>query len=419
MDQATLKLITLAIFFICYSLVISRRIKIAYVSIASVIVLLFIGALNFQQAFVAVNWDVLGIYWGFMMVSIIFAQSGIPTYLAKYILLKTKNEGEALFLICILTAFLSSFLENVGVVLIMAPIAIEVARRANSSLFIYLISIAISSNMVTTVTMIADPPSLILAGETGMNFLDFYWFKEKIGLGTISIFGVLGGLSTLYSLNFRKMKKEIEIKEEKIKINYGPALLFIGGIIALALNEFIGLRLGAIGLIMGIISLFLGRRIFKKMMVEFDWNSFFFILGSFIIIEAVERVGILSSFANLFIESGINNPVLTLAAVTWLSVAFSSFIDNVPFTMLMIPVCFHLANSINLESAFPLLYGMIIGTGIGGNITPVGATANVFATGILEKNGYKIKLREYLKISIPTTIVSVLIAHLLLQFFWL
>jgi len=136
MDQAILKLITLVIFLICYSLVISRKIKIAYVSIGSVIILLLIGVLSFRQAFVAVNWDVLGIYWGFMMASIIFAKSGIPAYLAKYILLKTKNEGMALFLLCTLTAFLSSFLENVGVVLIMAPIAIEIARRANSSLFI-------------------------------------------------------------------------------------------------------------------------------------------------------------------------------------------------------------------------------------------------------------------------------------------
>jgi Na+/H+ antiporter NhaD/arsenite permease-like protein len=419
MDQAVLKLITLAIFLICYSLVISRRIKIAYVSIGSAIILLLIGVLNFQQVFVAINWDVLGIYWGFMMVAIIFAQSGIPAYLAKHILLKTKNEGGALFLLCALTAILSSFLENVGVVLIMAPIAIEIAKRAKSSLFIYLISIAISANMVTTVTMIADPPSLILASETGMNFLDFFWFKGKVGLGVISILSVIGGLATLYFLNFKKMKKEIEIKEEKIKINYGPLLLLIGGIIFLALNQFMGLRLWTIGLAMGIISLFLGRKILRKMIIEFDWNSFFFIFGIFIVIAAVEKVGILSSFANAIIKSGISNPILTLAVVTWLSVALSSFIDNVPFTVLMIPVCSHLANSIGLESAFPLLYGMLIGTGIGGNITPVGATANVFACGILEKQGYKIKLREYAKISIPTTIVSVLIAHLLLQFFWL
>ena len=273
--------------------------------------------------------------------------------------------------------------------------------------------------MVTTVTMIADPPSLILAGETGMNFLDFYWFKGKIGLGVISIFAVLGGLATLYFLNFKKMKKEIKTEEEKIKINYGPLFLLIGGIIVLALNQYVGLRLGVIGFTIGMISLFLGRRILRKMMLDFDWNSFFFILGIFIVIEAVEKAGILSSFANAIIKSGISSPALTLAVITWLSVAFSSFIDNVPFTVLMIPVCSHLANSIGLESAFPLLYGMIIGTGIGGNLTPVGATANVFATGILEKRGYKIKLREYIKISMPTTIVSVLIAYLLLQFFWL
>jgi Na+/H+ antiporter NhaD/arsenite permease-like protein len=413
-----IKLATIVIFLTCYGLVISRKVKIAYVSIAAALLLLLMHSLTPREAINSVKWDVLGIYWGFLMLSILFSESGVPANLAKHILRRTKHEGKALLMICGLSAFLSSFLENVGVVLMMAPIAIEVAKRTKSSLFIYLVSIAISSNMVTTVTMIADPPALILASESGMRFMDFYWFQGRVGLGVISILGAVAGLATLYLVHFRKMNKRVEVEEEKIKMNYAPSVLFVGGVLALAMNSYIGIRIGLIGLTVGAIALVMGHRILRKMIFDFDWNSFFFILGIFIVVGAAQTVGILEDFANALLGLGLNNPVVSLMILTWISVAISSFIDNVPYTVLMIPVCTSLASSMGV-SAFPFLYGMLIGTGIGGNITPVGATANVFAAGILEKRGHRIKIKEYMKISVPVTIISVLVGYLLLQLLWM
>lgn len=422
MADGIIKLITLIIFATCYGAAVMRKIKLAYIGVISAFLLMALllptNVMTPQQVVNSIRWDVLGVYWGFMMLSITFAISGVPEHLARHILHRTKNEGKALLAICAMTAFLSSFLENVGVFLIMAPIAIEVAKRAKSSLLMYLVPIAISSNMVTTVTMIADPPALILASESGMGFLDFYWFQGRIGLGVISIIAALVGLATLYFVNFRRMKKKIQVTDERIKTNYLPTGLFIGGITALALNSYIGVGPGVIGLIVGAIALVIGWRNLREMLIDFDWNSFFFIFGIFIVIGAVGAVGILGDFANAIGALSFNNPVITLIVVTWLSVALSAFIDNVPYTVLMIPVCTSLASSMGM-SPFPFLYGMIIGTGIGGNITPVGATANVFACGMLEKRGYRIKLKEYMKISVPMTIASVLVAYLLLQLIWM
>ena len=422
MDPVVFKIATLAIFIACYVLVISRKIRIAYVALVSALLLLVLlipsGTMTTQQAYASIRWDVLGIYWGFLMLAIVFAKSGVPAHLAKHILHRTKNEGMALLSLCAITAFLSSFLENVGVVLIMAPIAIEAAKKTKSSLFHYLIPIVISANIVTTVSMVADPPAMILASGSGMNFMDFYWFQGRLGLGIIAIIGAVVGLAVLYYLNFRKMDKKITIEEEKIKMDYAPSALFIGGIVALALNSYIGVGPGLIGLAIGIISLVLGRKILREMIVEFDWNSFTFIFGIFVIIGAVQAVGILKDFSSVLFRIGLDNPVLTLAIVTWLSVALSSFMDNVPYTVLMIPVCTSLATSMGM-SPFPFLYGMIIGTGIGGSITPVGATANVFACGMLEKRGHKIKLKEYMKISVPASVISVLVAYLLVQLLWM
>ena len=427
MDPVVFKIATLVIFIACYVLVISRKIKIAYVALVSAILLLVLlipsSMMSVEDASNSIRWDVLGIYWGFLMLAIVFTKSGVPAHLAKHILHKTKNEGMALLSLCAITALLSSFLENVGVVLIMAPIAIEAAKKTKSSLFHYLIPIAISSNIVTTVSMVADPPALILAAGTTppMNFMDFYWFQGRLGIGIIAIVGAVVGLAVLYFLNFRKMDKKITIEEEKIEMDYAPTALFIGGVLALAFNSYIGVRQGLIGLAIGIISLVLGRKILREMITEFDWNSFAFIFGIFIIIGAMQfpNGGILQDFANVLFRIGLGNPILTLAIITWVSVAMSAFIDNVPYTVLMIPVCTSLATSLGMNGSPFLLYGMIIGTGIGGNITPVGATANVFACGMLEKRGHKIKLKEFMKISVPVSVISVLVAYLLVQLLWM
>ncbi len=412
------KIIVLAIFIACYSLAISRKVKLAYISLASAGLIVLLGIAAPQIAFFSlIKWDVLGIYWGFMMVSMIFMESRMPTLIADKVVNNVKKEKYALLALCAITALISSFMENVGTVLMMAPIAIEMARKLKSSLFPYLIAIAISSNVVTTITMIADPPALVMAISTGMKFFDFYWFQGRLGLGVITFFGVVAALlSLLYT--FRKMNKPVKIAREKIKVDYVPSVVFVAGVIALAASSYAGVTPGVVGVIVGIVALLVGGRKAKKMMKEFDWNSFFFITGIFVVIGSLEITGLLSDFVNGIGGLGITNASVMLAIIIWLSVAASSFIDNVPFTVLMIPVCNQIAAVMGVNP-FPLIFGMLIGTGIGGNITPVGATANVFACGMLEKRGYKIKLKDYMKISLPFSVIAVLVAHVLLQFLWM
>ncbi len=420
--MATEKIAILAIFILCYALAISRRWKIAYIGLASgaaiSAILLLSGLSSAGDVLKAVKWDVLGIYWGFMMLSMIFADSGIPRYLALHLLRKTKTEGGALIILCAVTAFLSAFLENVGVVLLMAPILIEISARTRTPLFYYLVPVAISSNMSTTVTMVADPPAIILAAETGMKFWDFYWFQGRVGLGVISAAGILAGLLALYLTVGRRLKKKAPVEEEKVRVNPVPAMILVAGIVLLVAGQRFGMPAGLAGLAVGVASLAAARKAAPKMMREFDWNSFFFVVGIFLVIDGVNRVGLLRDFAGWLGGAGTGNPALALALVVWMSVALSSFMDNVPYTVLMIPVCTHMAEALGM-SPFPLLFGMLIGTGVGGNVTPVGATANVFAIGILEKRGHRVKLREYLKVSVPTTVLSVLASHILLQLLWM
>ncbi len=412
------KIVVLAVFVLCYALALSRKVKIAYASLGAAAVLIVSGILPPADAlFKAVKWDVLGIYWGFMMVSFVFMQSHMPDLIANRILARVKTEKYIIFYLCILTAFLSAFMENVGVVLMMAPVAISVSRKMESDLFNYLIPIAISSNVVTTLTMVADPPSIILAMETGMKPLDFYWFHGKLGLGTITLFGVFVAMAVML-FQLRGMKKPVSVAREAIATTKGASILFVLGVASLAIGPEFGVRPGIVGFTVGVIALVMGRNYLKEMLVEFDWNSFFFIMGVFMVIYTLNASGLLKDFADLVVHVGIDNPAAMLAFLVWISVALSSFMDNVPYTILMIPVCQNLAAVFGIE-AWSLLYGMLVGTGIGGNITPVGATANVFACGILEKQGGKVELVRYLKFSIPFSVAAVLGCHILIHIIWL
>ncbi len=411
------KILILPVFIACYALALSRKVKLAYVSVGALITLIVIGIASWQDAiFTAIQWDVLAVIWGFMMVSFIFAESKMPELIANKILTHIKVEKYALLAICAVAAFLSAFMANVAVLFLMAPVAIQMARKLGSPLFPYIVSVGVSANMVTTTTMIADPPALILAIQTGMTPLDFYWFQGRLGLGAITIIGVTAALLTLLIL-FRNMKKKIEIAPEKIHVKKLPTVLFLCGTITLALSPTLGISLGAVGLAVGFIALLIGRKDAKRMIKEFDWNSLIFLAGIFGVIYALASSGILADFAQGIVNSGISSPSILLVVLVWMSVGLSSFMDSSAYAVLMIPVCQQLAGLANM-SVWPLLYGTLIGTGSGSNILPMGAATNVFACGLLEKNNCLVSTKEYIKIGLPLSVVAVGVANILLWIFW-
>jgi len=418
--MSTEQLLAVAIFAVTYAIALSRRVKIGYVSVAAAVVLLLTGILVPRQVFLeAIRWDVLGIYWGFMMIAIAFTESRVPRLLAWQLLRVAHTETQVLLSLAVMTAMLSAWMENVGVVLMMAPIAIEISRRVEASMVRYIVVIAISSNVVTTVTMVADPPPIILALETGMKFTDFYWFLGRPGLGTITVCGVIAALFTLYAQFYHLNRRlTLPVEAEKISVTYGASILLVLSVAALAFGHQYGLSPGIVGGGAGLAALWISRHRVREIFIEFDWNSFVFIVGIFVVVYALRTTGVLSQFASLLHNQGVETPSAALAWLVWTSVLVSSFMDNVPYTLAMIPVCQELARLID-GSAWPLLYGMLIGTGSGGNITPVGAAANIFAIGILEKQGYRVPLGTYMKVSIPFTVAAVATGHLLLWLLWL
>lgn len=412
-----IQILILPIFIACYALALSRKVKLAYVSVGALATLIILGVLSWQDTiFKAVQWDVLAVIWGFMMISFIFSDSKMPELIANKLLSHIKVEKYALLALCAVAAFLSAFMANVAVLFLMAPVAIQMARKLGSPLFPYIVSVGVCANMVTTTTMIADPPALILAIQTGMTPLDFYWFQGRLGLGAITTIGVIAALLTLLVI-FRKMNKKIEVTPEEIKVTKLPTILFVVSVAVLALAPEINLSLGVVGIAVGIVALLIGRKDAKRMLIEFDWNSLIFLAGIFGVIYTLASSGLLADFSQAIIGMGINNQSILLVFLVWLSVSLSSFIDPNAYTVLMIPVGQQLATLSNM-SAWPLLFGTLIGTGSGANILPMGAATNVFACGLLEKNNCLVSTKEYIKIGLPLSVVAVAVANVLLWIFW-
>lgn len=479
------KWITLIIVVTVFALILHRKIPIHYLSLTAAAVLIALGIISPSTAFLdsdnGVNWDVLAIYFGYGLLALPLMESKMPAAISNWILPKLHHEKYAILFLCILSAFLSSFMANPVVVIILAPLAIDMAERLKSSLFLYLVGLAISSNVVTTVSMVADPPAIILAMQTNMTFLDFYWFHGRPSLGTLSVAGVLAALATLL-FQFWRLNNTVDVTVQPVKVvarsvgviiaaslgcataiilnvlglntaaiillltlsviisfldalqfehtaeprgafqlTLGPSAIFILSVFALALVPNVTLGFlkcqGWVGLILGLLSLLMLGRKWLEGVKEFDWASIFFLIGIFIVIGSVNGVGLLKDFSNLMINLGLTHPLVVFIIITWLSVALSSFIDNVPYTVLMIPVCSYMGQALGV-SPFYFYFGMLVGTGIGGNITPVGATANVLACGMLEKRGHKIHLGKFMKISVPFSCAAVLVAMFCIHLFW-
>jgi Na+/H+ antiporter NhaD/arsenite permease-like protein len=395
-----------------------------FVILGSAIGLLLVGrVISPLQAISSINYNVLGVFLGTMILSSLFIFSAVPAYLATKLVDRSKNVGMALLSVCLLAGFISSFVENVATVLIVAPIAFEVAKKLKANPIPFLIGIAVSSNLQGCATLIGDSPSIILALSSGMNFMDFFWMKGKPGITFAVELGAVASFYVLYLL-FKKYKEPvIQIEEVKVK-TWFPTWLLVLMMLTLALSSFLKNRptytIAFICIVYGIVGLIwheLKHRESFSLIKDFDWHTFFFLIGIFILVGSLTYTGVINDIANFIIGFTKGNKFLAYTIIVWLSVLLSAFVDNIPYIVAMIPVAKIVALSLGASPEL-FLFGLLIGTSLGGNITPIGAAANVVAVGLLRKRHYHVKFSEFIRIGLPFTLAAVSVAYLFLWFIW-
>ena len=398
----------------------------------------------------AINYNVVMMLVGIMITVGLFSESGMPNKLADKIITKIPNALWILVLLSVLSGFISAFVDNVATVLMLAPIGLAVAKKVNVSPIPVLISIAVSSNLQGAATLVGDTTSVMLAGELGMSFMDFFFMDGRFSMFWAVELGMLLTIPVLIFI-FRKNNQKIKIQSEPVAVTtVFPTIMLVINILALVACSFIPLPDGFVAdHINGLVCLFFGLICMayhiltaKKQAVEttledgtvktdfiggkkqatktvfgtIDYPTVLFLVFLFIIIRAVDRVGIIADISSFFGMIGDKNIFLLYTLIVFGSVLISAFIDNIPYVATMLPVIAGLGLTGNLQTL--LCFGLLCGATLGGNITPVGASANVVAIGMLNKEGHKVKSSDFFKIGIPFTLVAVLGGYLLIWLCW-
>ncbi len=418
------RIIALTIFIVAYILFVVLPHKRTGIALGGSLLLVLTGAITAKNAFFAVNWNVMGIFVGTLILADVFMQSRVPAYIAEIFVDRAKSTAWAILFICILSGFISAFVENVATVLIVAPIALALARKLKINPTNMMIAIALSSNLQGAATLIGDPPSMLLGGFAKMNFGDFFFYRSRPSIFFAVELGAVVSFCVLYFI-FKKYKAKTRlIPVEKVK-SWVPTVLLVSLIILLALSSFLDTGFnslaGQLCMIFGVIALIWEKAVNKASisagLKKLDWETTFFLIGIFIIVGGISLTGWIGVLADYLASLVGANIFLGYTAIVFLSVLLSAFIDNVPFLAAMLPVAMIMADKLQINPSL-FLFGLLIGASLGGNITPIGASANIVACGLLKKEGYPVKFTHFMKIGIPFTLAAVTAAFLFVWFIW-
>jgi Na+/H+ antiporter NhaD/arsenite permease-like protein len=419
------KIVSLVLFVSAYVLFVLLPHRRAIVAVCGAVLTVLLGAISFKEAFWAINWNVMGIFVGTLVVADIFMESRVPAYLAEIIVDKAKNTAWAILALCALTSFISAFVENVATVLIVAPIALSLAKKLQIKPVKIMIAIAISSNLQGTATLIGDPPSMLLGGFAKMNFMDFFFYKGKPSIFFAVEIGALASFVILYFIFREHRQKTALVPVEKVK-SWFPTILLITLIIFLAGSSFFDTGFsfvaGALCMIFAVISILWEKLANKVSVVEglktLDWNTTFFLVGVFILVGSITLTGWIDVISESLSRLVGKNIFLGYTSLVFISVFVSAFVDNVPFLAAMLPVAISMSQQLGINPSL-FLFGLLIGASLGGNITPIGASANIVACGLLKKEGYHVKFSEFAKIGVPFTLAAVTAAYLFVWLIWM
>lgn len=430
------QLITLVLFGVCYVyLCVGRKWK-APVVWAFVVAFVALGFIPVRAALASINLNVLGTFAGTFVVAHMFAESGVPLLLARGIVARSRHEGAAVILVCLLGGFVSAWVDNVATILIVAPVAFTMAEHLEVDPTPFLIGLTLSTNLQGSATMIGDAPSMILAAYSGMNFNDFFWMQGRPGLFFAVQAGAAASVIILAAL-FRRYRDRPEPLPRARVTSWVPAWLLLGIIAVLAGLNIAGVRFeykaGATCVAAAAVGLawFYARKVRRSGLREavrhvgrkaagFDWNTLFLLAGLFVVIGTLSEVGLIDVIATAVRSVTGGRFLPTFLAIVGISVILSGFIDNIPYVTALVPVVMSLGKSMGSSprEVSLLLFGLLIGATVGGNITPIGASANVVAVHMLEHRGHKVGFGRFMRIGVPFTAIAVLASCAFLWVFW-
>ena len=390
-----------------------------FVALASAVLTLSVGFLPIEGLLGAVDFNILMMLAGTMITVSYFIESKMPNRLADILMAKCPNVMIAAVAMSLFAGIISAFVDNVATVIMVAPVGIAIARKLKISAVPLIISIAVSSNLQGAATLVGDTTSIMLGSALDMSFVDFFFMNGKPGI----FFAVeLGALATvpIIMLIFRKSRDKISMTEMTEVKDYLPCAFLLGTIILLIIASFIpnkpeltnGFICIGVAIVASVYSIIKNKGFgsVKNALSELDWQTLLLLASLFTVIAGIEHMGVIKEISDLIVNVGGDNLFLLYTIIVFGSVLISAFIDNIPYVATMLPVVTAISASIGCDPLI-LPFGLLIGATLGGNITPIGASANIAGIGILRKEGYEVKNSDFFKIGIPFTLTAVLVGY--------
>ena len=424
MDPMTLALILFGVMYMLLLVFSDWRWIIAPVT---AVLFLVLGILPLDKVAGAINWNVLMMLAGTMATVELFIQSNMPARMAEKLLQKVPNVQWAVVALSLFSGIISAFVDNVATVLMVAPVGLAVAKKLKTNPVPVIIAIAVSSNLQGAATLVGDTTSILLAGAVDMSFNDFFWFHGRPGIAWAVEVGALLTVPVLLWLFRREKDKVHEEVTAQVK-DYVPTFLMLGTVLLLILasqfenrpeltNGMICCGVALVGIVYELIRQRNGKLVLDVLKAV-DYKTLILLAGLFLVIQGITEAGVIAAIAELFVKLGGGSVLLTYVIIVAASVAISAFVDNIPYVATMLPVVLAISEKIGLDTPYLLSFGLLIGATLGGNITPVGASANIAGIGILQKEGYKVSTRDFIRIGIPFTLIAAVSGALVIWLIW-
>ena len=404
--EENLKMVlALVLFIIMYVLLLLFPRYRPWIALGTALVFVILQIMPLQEILGSINFNVLMMIAGTMGIVSLFIESGMPSLMADIIVDKMPNVKWTIVALALFAGIVSAFVDNVATVLMIAPV---------------------SSNLQGAATLVGDTTAILLGGYADMTFMDFFVFHGKAGIFWAVELGALLTAGVLLIL-FRKETQPTVGKDRTEVKDYVPTILLAGTVVLLIIasfipntpeyiNGYICMTLLIIGLIWNVIKKrsLLG---ITKPVSEIDYETLLLLTGLFIVIGGITQAGVIDEIAKLFLKIGSGNLFVIYMLIVWVSVALSAFVDNIPYVATMLPVVQGIAAGMGVEP-YVLYFGLLIGATLGGNLTPVGASANITAIGMLQREGYIVKTRDFMRIGIPFSLVAVLSGSIFVWLVW-
>ena len=407
-------IVGLAVFTATYGLIATERVHKTIAAMAGGVAMVLLGIITQEEAFEAIDFNVIFLLAGMMILASIIRKTGVFGWLAVRAARFAGGDGyRVLVVLSVITAIASAFLDNVTTVVLVGPITLFLAARLGMSPFPLLVSEILASNIGGAATLIGDPPNILIGSAAGLDFVDFLLVMAPLSALLLTLYLIAarwlfrGQLDTdpdlrdtLLALDEREMITDPRLLRSSLIVMGATLVGFL-------VHGIVGFEPATIALTGAVVLMLVAREDPHDVLREVEWPTLFFFIGLFMLVAGVIEIGLIDAVADAILAVTGGALGATAFLLLWVSTILSGIIDNIPYTATMLPVVEQLSEG---HESDVLWWALAIGADLGGNMTIIGASANVILASMAEREGHPITFGAFLRYGLPVTVATVLIS---------